>query len=137
MSMLLRPGTNSGLLDVETMAIFNLPRSRNTDIANKFQCAVSSSTWGVTLTKDKVTRLDSDDTLKEPEALEKLAPLVCVWEVGFRRGRGTGPRRLLVYSPRLVRSVALCQKDDDVLRPMLEAYEDLEVVIAPADLSAR
>jgi hypothetical protein len=40
------------------------------------------------------------------------------------------------YSPRSVRSVALCQKDDDVLRPMLEAYKDLEVVIAPADLSA-
>ena len=35
------------------------------------------------------------------------------------------------YNPRRVRSIALCEEDDDVLRPMLEAFEDVEVVIAP------
>jgi hypothetical protein len=35
------------------------------------------------------------------------------------------------YKPRRVRSIALCEEDDDVLRPMLEAFEDVEVVIAP------
>jgi len=37
------------------MTIFNLARSRNTDIPDKFQCAVSSSTCDVTLTGDNVT----------------------------------------------------------------------------------
>jgi len=37
----------------------------------------------------------------------------------------------LNYEPSRVRSVALCERDDDVLRPMLEAYDDIEVVIAP------
>ena len=35
------------------------------------------------------------------------------------------------YKPRRVRSIALCEEDDDVLRPMLEAFDDVEVVIAP------
>ena len=37
----------------------------------------------------------------------------------------------LNYEPTRVRSVALCEEEDDVLRPMLEAFEDVEVVIAP------
>ena len=37
----------------------------------------------------------------------------------------------LNYQPSRVRSVALCERDDDVLRPMLEAFDDIEVVIAP------
>jgi len=37
------------------MTIFNLARSRNTDIPDKFQRAVSSSTCDVTLTGDSVT----------------------------------------------------------------------------------
>jgi hypothetical protein len=40
----------------------------------------------------------------------------------------------LNYEPKRVRSVALCEQDDDVLRPMLEAYEDIEVVIAPQNI---
>ena len=52
--MLLGPGADSGLLDVETMAVFYLTGSRNADIADKFQCGVSSSTWDVTLTGDIV-----------------------------------------------------------------------------------
>ena len=59
MTMLLAPGTERGLLDVETTTIFNLPRSRNTDISDKFQCAVSSSTWDVTLTQNIVTNTTS------------------------------------------------------------------------------
>lgn len=35
------------------------------------------------------------------------------------------------HEPKRVRSVALCEQDDDVLRPMLEAFDDVEVVIAP------
>jgi hypothetical protein len=38
------------------------------------------------------------------------------------------------YKPARVRSVALCERDDDVLRPMLEAFEDIEIVIAPLQL---
>jgi hypothetical protein len=57
MSMLLAPGTDRGLLDLETMAVLNLARSRNTNICDKFQCAVSSSTWDVTLTKETVTEV--------------------------------------------------------------------------------
>lgn len=33
-------------------------------------------------------------------------------------------------SPRTVRSIALCAEDDTVLRPLLEAHQDCEVVIA-------
>ena len=40
------------------------------------------------------------------------------------------------YSPRRVTSVALCTRDDDVLRPMLEAFDDIIVVIAPNDLGS-
>ena len=32
-------------------------------------------------------------------------------------------------SPRSVRSVALCSRDDDVLRPLLEAYDGCEVKV--------
>jgi len=39
----------------------------------------------------------------------------------------------LNYEPKRVRSVALCERDDDVLRPMLEAFEDVEVVIVPVE----
>lgn len=35
------------------------------------------------------------------------------------------------YAPERVTSVALCHSDDDVLRPMLEALDDVEVVFAP------
>jgi hypothetical protein len=40
------------------------------------------------------------------------------------------------YSPSRVTSVALCTRDDDVLRPMLEAFDDIIVVIAPSDLGS-
>ena len=40
------------------------------------------------------------------------------------------------YSPRRVVSVALCTQDDDVLRQMLEAFDDVIVVIAPSDLGS-
>ena len=33
------------------------------------------------------------------------------------------------FNPRLIESVALCIKDDAVLRPMLERFPDVEVVI--------
>ena len=35
------------------------------------------------------------------------------------------------FNPKSVRSVALCKKDDSVLRPLLESYEGLEVVVVP------
>ncbi len=35
------------------------------------------------------------------------------------------------FSPRSVRSVALCARDDAVMRPMLEAYPNFEVVVCP------
>lgn len=38
------------------------------------------------------------------------------------------------HKPRSIRSIALCTKDDLVMRPLLEAYEDCEVVIAPEGL---
>lgn len=36
------------------------------------------------------------------------------------------------HKPRSVRSVALCARDDSVLRPLLESFDGCEVVIAPA-----
>ena len=41
------------------------------------------------------------------------------------------------FNPKSVRSVALCMKDDSVLRPMLEAFEGLEVVVVPPANEAR
>ena len=35
--------------------------------------------------------------------------------------------------PRSVRSVALCRLDDEVLRPLLESFPGLEVVVVPPD----
>ncbi|MDX1748119.1 MAG: hypothetical protein R3324_19470 [Halobacteriales archaeon] len=38
------------------------------------------------------------------------------------------------YNPSRVISVALCTRDDEVLRPMLEAFQDVRVVVAPRDI---
>ncbi|MDA0835775.1 MAG: hypothetical protein O2955_15465 [Planctomycetota bacterium] len=37
------------------------------------------------------------------------------------------------FSPKSIRSIALCEKDDEVLRPLFEQYEGMKVVICPAD----
>ena len=54
----------------------------------------------------------------------------------YLMGQAVFSQQLMIrtYSPRRVISVALCTKDDDVLRPMLEAFDDIIVVIAPNDL---
>ena len=39
------------------------------------------------------------------------------------------------FEPKSVRSIALCAQDDEVLRPLLERYEGIEVVVAPKDLA--
>ena len=38
------------------------------------------------------------------------------------------------FNPASIKSVALCNKSDDVLGPMLEAHEGLEVVVVPEGL---
>lgn len=40
-------------------------------------------------------------------------------------------------SPRSAQSVAVCMKDDSVLRPLLESHEGCSVKVAPGDLLAR
>lgn len=35
------------------------------------------------------------------------------------------------FEPRLVHSVALCKTDDSVLRPMLESYPNMKVIVVP------
>ncbi len=35
------------------------------------------------------------------------------------------------FKPRSMKSVALCSQDDEVLRPLLEQYPDMQVVICP------
>ena len=35
------------------------------------------------------------------------------------------------FTPRSIKSIALCRKDDDVLRPLLEGHSGLEVVVMP------
>ncbi len=35
------------------------------------------------------------------------------------------------FHPRSIHSVALCAKDDSVLRPILESYSNMKVVICP------
>jgi hypothetical protein len=35
------------------------------------------------------------------------------------------------FKPASIRSIALCNKDDEVLRPLLEKYPGMEVVILP------
>lgn len=39
------------------------------------------------------------------------------------------------YTPSRAISVALCTKDDEVLRPMLEAFEHVKVVVAPSGIA--
>ncbi len=41
------------------------------------------------------------------------------------------------FNPRSARAVALCQKSDKVLQPMLEAYEGCEVVVCPPEVCRR
>ena len=36
-----------------------------------------------------------------------------------------------LFKPKLVRSVALCREDDALLRPLLEKFEGMKVVIVP------
>jgi len=40
---------------------------------------------------------------------------------------------LKCHKPRSVRSIALCNADDSLLRPLLESHEGLEVVVQPSD----
>lgn len=35
------------------------------------------------------------------------------------------------FNPRSMKSVALCSQDDEILRPLLEKYPDMQVVICP------
>ena len=53
-------------------------------------------------------------------------------------GQAVFSQQLMIrtYNPRRVISVALCTQDDDVLRPMLEAFDDIIVVVAPNDLGS-
>ena len=54
----------------------------------------------------------------------------------YLMGQAVFSQQLMIrtYSPKRAISVALCTQDDDVLRPMLEAFDDIIVVIAPNDL---
>jgi hypothetical protein len=38
------------------------------------------------------------------------------------------------FKPNSIRAIALCNKDDSVLRPLLERYAGMEVVIIPKEL---
>lgn len=38
------------------------------------------------------------------------------------------------FKPASIRSVALCTRDDSILRPLLEQYPDMEVVIIPESI---
>ena len=40
------------------------------------------------------------------------------------------------FNPRSIRSVALCERNDATLGPLLDAYPDVEVVIYPGDQEA-
>ncbi len=39
-----------------------------------------------------------------------------------------------LFGPRSVQAVALCSKSDQILQPMLEAYEGCKVVVCPAEV---
>lgn len=53
----------------------------------------------------------------------------------YLMGQALFSRSLLEpFGPRSVTSVALCAKDDVLLRPILEAHEGLKVVVYPAEL---
>ena len=56
----------------------------------------------------------------------------------YLMGQAVFSQQLMIrtYDPRRVISVALCTQDDDVLRPMLEAFDDIIVVVAPNDLGS-
>ncbi len=56
----------------------------------------------------------------------------------YLMGQAVFSQQLMIstYNPRRVISVALCTRDDDVLRPMLEAFDDIIVVVAPNDLGS-
>ncbi|NBV27303.1 MAG: hypothetical protein EBR99_08325 [Actinobacteria bacterium] len=41
---------------------------------------------------------------------------------------------ILKKKPKSVRSVAVCRKDDKVMRELLEAYPDIEVAFCPAEV---
>ena len=43
---------------------------------------------------------------------------------------------ILAKGAKSVRSVAVCRKDDKVMRPMLEAHPGIEVVFCPAEIRA-
>ena len=38
------------------------------------------------------------------------------------------------FQPKSIKSVALCTQYDDVLGPIFESYENMEVVVCPEDL---
>jgi hypothetical protein len=40
------------------------------------------------------------------------------------------------FKPASVKSVALCTQDDEILRPLLERYPSMEVVVLPGSRAA-
>lgn len=53
----------------------------------------------------------------------------------YLMGQAFFSRQLIMnFKPKSVKSVALCNRDDAVLRPILEQYEGMEVVVYPPQL---
>lgn len=79
------------------------------------------------------------DKLKPSDVSLEGKDVICVQAKAKRlnmylMGQALFSRHLLEpYKPRSIRSVALCTKDDTVLRPLLERYEGLDVEVINPD----
>ena len=53
----------------------------------------------------------------------------------YLMGQALFSRQLIMdFMPKSIKAVALCARDDAVLRPLLEQYEGMEVVVCPPEL---
>jgi hypothetical protein len=85
---------------------------------------------------DGVIIKDGENTIKPQSKVSiKNKDIVAVEVKTGRLGRYLMGQTLFAkyllesFSPRSIQSVAVCQRDDDILRPFLESFEDIRVII--------
>jgi hypothetical protein len=89
-----------------------------------------------TLIEEYVAVERPDDDSNAPRFMDGLVILDGPFEISDDVRRDIAGKDVVVIQSKSVRSVAVCRKDDKVMRPMLEAHPGIEVVFCPAEIRA-
>jgi hypothetical protein len=107
-------------------------------LVEEFVAVRRSATCGARLL-DGVIIKDSDNRIaRQSEVALKDKDVIVVQTKASRLGMYLmgqaffSAQLIQAFGPRSVVSVALCSQDDSALRPLLEQYPDMQVVVCPA-----